>query len=342
MQLLKYPGLATGRLACILASALMALTACNTAPSAPYYQIQGRALGTFYSITYQDSLARNFAPQIDSLLQEIENQFSIYDSTSVISRFNASSWGIVNRPFATLTTRAVQLVDLTHGFFDPTIAPVAAIWGFGEIDFRQADTAAALAALAHCGTSLLRIAGDSVIKTDSLLHLTYNAFAKGYAVDYVGQIFQRSALENFLIEIGGEVLAQGVNARGKPWVVGIEYPERGLSPQARIAERVALSRGAIATSGNYRQYIESEGASWGHTINPHTGLPEKNELLSATVYAPDCATADAVATALMAMGLQKAIALIQRHDSLDALLLYIDRDRTINAWQSGYFDTMAQ
>lgn len=313
---------------------------CDNNSEKYYYRIQNEALGTFYSVTYRDSLERNLTPQVDSLLSAVEKIYSIYDSTSAISRFNQTIDSLHHPALAQLTQTALQLYELSGHYFDPTVAPLAKLWGFGETDFVAADTAAALNALVYCGMHLIEIRNGTLYKRDPRTRMTLNAIAKGYAVDLTAQLLEQLGIKNYLIEIGGELRGKGVSSRGKEWVVGIEYPKPLLPPHTEIVERINLSKGAIATSGNYRQFIESQGKKWGHIINPKTGLPEVNDLLSASVYANDCTTADALATALMAMGSEKAKRLIEQNPNIEGMLIYLDKDSIVNNWKSAGMPTV--
>ena len=313
------------------------LPCCSPQGGSSYLALDGEGLGTYYHIVYCDSSGRNLAPTVDSVLAEVSHTFSIYDSTSTISQFNAAERGVKSPPLASLTVVAKQVWQSTQGAFDPTVAPLARLWGFGERKFNAVDTLEVTATLAHVGFNHVNVLGDSVLKDNPKVELTYNAIAKGYAVDEVIAALLDRGITDALVEIGGEIRAVGVSPRGDAWTIGIERPTRSELPVNDLATKISIQQGAIATSGNYRKFIHLGSHTWGHTINPHTGYPEQTNLLSATVLtSKTCAEADALATAFLVMGADAAKKFILDNQEIEALLLIknINLPDSLERWVS--------
>ena len=314
-------------------------TACQEPVSQPYKIVAGEGIGTYYQITYRDSLERDFKPAVDSLLREMNQLFSIFLKTSVIEDFNHSSRGIANAEFAELTRQAISCARLTSGAFDPTVAPLIRLWGFGPEPTTMPDSATVKALLAEIGYQHLLVEGASVTKDLPSLSLDYNGIAKGYTVDHIAAYLKGHGVTNYLVNIGGEIAAHGLSARGTPWVLGIETPKKGVTFGESVMQCLQLSERSLATSGNYRSFREKGTHSWGHTINPQTGFPEKNLLRSATVLAPTCTMADALATALMVMGLERGKELVETLPEVEAVLIFAnsaeDEAAGFSLWYSG-------
>lgn len=292
------------------------------------------ALGTFYNITYLDVRGRNLREGIDSVLGVVSGKFSIYDSTSLISHFNAEALEVVDRDFARLTALSLRVSRETGGAFDPTVGPVARLWGFGNARGMRGDTAGVRAALLHCGVEHLSVQGDTVRKDGRFVELTYNAIAKGFAVDQVAEYLAAIGVEDFLVEVGGEIRVQGLSPSRRAWRIGIDAPEVNLMPGEKVIDKISVGEGAVATSGNYREFVEVDGRLLGHTIDPRRGYPVQRSLVSATVYAPSCALADALATAFMVMGAKAAQGYLRTHAGIEGVLVTLRPDSTFGIWHS--------
>lgn len=287
-----------------------------------YSRYMGKALGTYYSIVLNAGADTAVQRVIDSTLAAVNTIFSIYDSSTVISRFNRAEAYIVNPEFAALLSESQRISELTGGAYDPTVGALARIWGFGATEFTAVDTAALNAARGYTGYWHLRVNGDTVFKDDPRVELTLNAMAKGYASDRVALALRRHGCPSALVEVGGEIAAYGVSPRGDAWRVGIDAPEKKGLPGEKLVAGFSIDSGGVATSGNYRQYIQAGGEEWGHTINPRSGRPERNNVLSATVIASTCAAADALATAMMVLGHEESVRLVERTPGVECLLIY--------------------
>lgn len=335
------------RLAIILLILGVCVVSCHHATSpaleCEYVRVKGTAIGTFYNITYQDSAGRDLQVQFDSLFSVFNHQFSLFDSTSVLSQFNASEWGIVDKALAHLTSRAQELVTLTHGAFDPTAGNLIAAWGFARNPiFTAPEDTLLYTLLQSTGMEKVSVKGDSVLKSVPSLQLNFNAIAKGLLVDQTAAYLTSLGIDNYLVEIGGEVYAKGINPRGTAWRLGIETPDSGFLPGSNIIESVTLRDSGMATSGNYRQKRTLQGKSWSHIIDPRSGYPASSNLLSATVIAPTTTTADAIATALIVEGLSEAQKRCQEIDSIRVILIYKQEDGSYGIWTSPQKSTTAR
>ena len=328
----------------LLCLPLLILFACETItpPTATaYLDLSGETMGTYYRVKYLDSGQGNLKPAIDSLLLHLNTvEVSTYEPNSLITRFNRATEQVIlsiDGPAATAYPHFVACYDnaatvtaATDGTFDPTIMPLVNYWGFGYDGRRQADAADSTVVdslMRFVGFAKVRrtAAGDTVLLRKALpgVQLDFSANAKGYGVDAVGRLLEARGIDNYLVEIGGEDRARGKNDRGGWWTVGVNTPSETAS--VRDFERVvALRNYSIATSGNYRNFYEKDGQKVSHIINPKTGYPERRNLLSASVFAPDCMTADAYATACMVLGTERALALIESLPGVEALLIYGD------------------
>lgn len=324
----------------LLFGCLLLFFACNNSRQKKdrdngYRTIEGQTMGTYYRITYQDSLDHEIQAEVEKSLDELNAELSTYDSTSLISGFNQSSdiqlsIPLSARHFLANLNKSAEIYRSSEGAFDPTVAPLVNYWGFGYTGSKpitQVDSSKIKALLKLVGMSKLNwtTQGDTVLIRKQLpgIKLDFNAIAPGYAVDELGKVLEAKGIYNYLIDIGGEVLAKGENAQGKDWLLGITTPKEGAE-SSDIQTTVPLHNQALATSGNYRKYYSVKGEKYSHTINPKTGFPERSKLLSATVIAPDAMTADAYATVCMVQGLEKGLALIESLPNLEAYFIYGD------------------
>lgn len=312
--------------AIILFLAAVLISSCTHKIS--YTTIEGQALGTFYQITYSDSQQRNFQSEIDSLLKTFNNSLSAYSKESLLSKVNRNEEVVVDSLFITSFLRSKEIYKITDGAFDITGAPIFSAWKFGPSDGGERhvpDSAIIDSLLYIVGLDKIWLEGNRVVKSDPRITLNMNSIAKGYSSDVVAQYLEHKGVENYLVEIGGEMRLKGKNREGKDWKVGIDKPIDGnFSSGANLQTILHLTDKGLATSGNYRQYFIENGVKYGHTIDPRTGYPVIQSLLSATVVADDCMTADAIATALMVMGIEKSKEFLDKHAEIDAYLIYDD------------------
>jgi FAD:protein FMN transferase len=294
--------------------------------------VSGTTMGPItYNVKYFDEQQRNFKPQIDSLLQVFNQSLNTYIPDSEISQFNKTDSFSFDLPyFLPALKTARDLYQLTDGAFDPSIGPLIDVWGFGPGQQKQHDSLFIDSLRNIVGYDKITFDEKSVTKKDSRMTISFSASAKGYGVDVVAEFLQSKDIENLFVEIGGEVRTVGINkSNGKIWAVGILDPNSDEISQFQYAV-VTLSNRSMATSGNYFNYHIIDGIKYGHTIDPKSGYPITHNLLSASVFAENCETADALATAFMVMGTEKSIEFLKQHPQFDAYLIYSKEDGEMN------------
>ena len=283
--------------------------------------IEGKTMGTTYHITYFDQANRNFKTQVDSILLLVNKSISTYDTTSEISIFNKPG-GVLkfNLPYFLPPLQiSKEIVSASRGAYDPTVMPLVNAWGFGPKKIDKPDTATIERMKAYVGFEKLNFNEDSVWKDDPRVQLDFSGIGQGYGADVVTDFLKLKGVENALVEIGGEGMAIGRNIKtNKTWRLGVVDP---MAP-TEYKGFVALENKSFSTSGNYFNYREINGRRYSHTIDPFTGYPTERAILSASVFADDCAIADAWATAFMCMGHEKAIEILLTKPELGACLFF--------------------
>lgn len=290
--------------------------------------IEGKTMGTTYTISYFDEKGRNFKNSIDSLLQVVNKSINNYDPTSEVSRFNLSSIGFkFDLPYLHDPLKKAEEVYLaSNGAFDPTVMPLVNAWGFGPGKQINPDSARVDSIRAFVGFNKVTITTDSLLKKDPRVQLDFGGIGQGYGADVIAEWLKSKGISNLLVELGGEGMAIGKNLKSnKPWTIGILDPNSTRGDMFYKAY-VSLTNKSFTTSGNYFNYREIDGKKYSHTIDPATGFPAQRAILSASVFAEDCVTADVWGTAFMVMGHEKAIELLKKHPELDALLIYSSAD----------------
>jgi thiamine biosynthesis lipoprotein len=292
-----------------------------------YQYNEGMAFGTIYHITYESG--NDWQPSIDSTLKAFSKELSMFDPQSTLSQFNrhnATPFSLAGHPWVSRVIReSIYYAQLTDGAFDITVAPLVNAWGFGYEKRASVSPVDIDSIRQFVGYRLIRLAGDTLIKEDPRLQLDASAIAKGYACDLIADLLKNKGIVNYLVEIGGEMALGGVNPQRKPWQIGINSPDDdSTSTHLTWIKKLQLTDRCLATSGNYRRFYLKNGRKLAHIIDPHTGYPVQHDLLSATVIAPDGLTADALATAFMVMGGQKALALAESLPDIEAVLICSD------------------
>jgi thiamine biosynthesis lipoprotein len=288
-------------------------------------KIEGSAQGTTYHITYFDKKERNLQPQIEQLLQDFDKSVSTYIPNSIISKINSNQkYVIVDKYFITCFKKAKEVWKNTNGAFDPTVYPLVNAWGFGPGKKQKIEKEKIDSILKYVGFDLIELKGNKIIKKDPRVALDFNAFAQGYSVDVVSEFLNSKGIHAYIVEIGGEVYANGKKTNGDNWSIGIEKPIDNKTELNPLKAVVKLENLAVATSGNYRRFIIEDGVKYAHHIDPKTGYPTKNNLLSASVFSKQCIASDANATGILVMGLEKAKVFLQQHTELQAYLIYSD------------------
>lgn len=288
-----------------------------------WHAAEGPVFGTYYHVKYR--AAADLHMPIRAELARLDSTFSLFNPSSLLSRLNANTTDTTDALMRQVFRLARHVSQSTHGAFDITVAPLVKAWGFGPDGVGESPGESTLDSLrAFVGIDRVSVNGIFLRKSDPRVQLDFSAVAKGFAVDRIAAVLRAAGVEDFMVEIGGEVVAQGANPEGNPWTVGIVKPTTEDATAGLVEQVVTLGTGAMATSGNYLNYHKEGHRRIGHTIDPRTGRPVEHTLLSATVFAPTCAAADAYATAFMVLGLDSARTLVQNSDSLGAFLIYED------------------
>lgn len=288
---------------------------------APFQTDQGIVFGTMYKITYQSD--ENLKNEIEAELEKVNQSLSPFSKESVITHINQNTDLTADSLFTYVFQLAKQISEETHGAFDITVAPLVNAWGFGFKNATQIDSLTIDSIRQFVGIDKVRMENGKVIKDDPRLMLDCSAIAKGFGVDCVARLFDRKGIKNYMIDIGGELVMKGENAQINTWRIGINKPiDDSLAVNQELQTILEISNAGMATSGNYRNFYYKDGKKYAHTIDPRTGYPVQHNILSSTVVAKDCATADAYATSFMVLGLDSAKAVCNAHPELDAYFIY--------------------
>ncbi len=309
----------------IYSAFILLLFGCGeSTPTKQKIVVDGFAQGTTYSVIYISENGVNYQRAIDSTLIEVDNSLSTYQKKSLISKFNQSdSIGDIDQLFSDVFKISEDVYHSTNGDFDPTVAPIVNAWGFGFENLNSTDSSVIDSLIQFVDFTQIQVTDKSVLKNRKGIMLDFNAVAQGYTVDVIGALLEDRGIQNYLVEVGGELKAKGVNQNDTLWRIGIDRPLPNLE-EREIEAIVNLDNKSLATSGNYRKFYEKDGMKFSHTINPKTGYPVEHNLLSVTVVTDQCGYADAYATAFMVMGLQGAKDFLSKHKELEALLIYSD------------------
>ncbi|MBQ9668809.1 MAG: FAD:protein FMN transferase [Prevotella sp.] len=283
---------------------------------APYQKCSGMIFGTAYNITYQSR--QELQDEIEATLKQVDAEFSMFNDESTVSRINRGEQPPRSQMFEEVYELAQTVSRETDGAFDITVAPLVNAWGFG-FKHEQMPTAEQV---------------DSLLQIRS--QLDFSAIAKGYGVDVVARLLKAKDVSNYMVEIGGEVITRGMNPGSEPWHIGVTKPtDDSLAVDGGELQTIlTLTDRALATSGNYRNFYYKDGRKYAHTIDPRTGYPVQHNILSATVLADECATADAYATSFMVLGLDGARRVLERHPELQAYLIYTDKEGQLSVWSN--------
>ena len=317
-------------------SSLILLSACNLPHELLYNRVSGFALGTSYHITYGALDSVDFSNDIDSILKDFELSLSTYQPASLISMINRNETDSVDMKFKKNFEIAKEVYEASDGAFDITVLPLVNAWGFGPGTKQDIDSMLIDSLLQFVGMDKIRIEDNRVIKDNPGVTLDLNAIAKGYSVDVVADFLEKRKVNNYMIEIGGELRTKGLNPNHEVWKIGLDKPFFGnMMPGQNLQAVILLDEKSLATSGNYRRFYEEDGVKYTHSIDPKTGYPARSSLLSATIISDECIVADAYATACMVMGLEKAKALLANHPELEAYLIFGDEEGEFQIYLTG-------
>jgi len=312
------------------------------APVMKLVACEGKAQGTYYIVKYLSADTTSLQPRIDSIFRVIDQSLSLYKPGSVINRFNETGEVQMDEHMQVVVKKALFTHKATKGLFDITVKPLVYLWGFGvhKPSFKGVPPPDSIkATMAYIGSRYLRVKGDHLYAVRKGVQIDCNGIAQGYTVDVLGRFLASQGIKNYLVDVGGELCASGHNHQHKVWSVGIERPSPGDTAYEPVQGLVRLPDKGIATSGNYRRFFDQGRTRFAHTIHPLTGVALHNNIISVTVIAKDCFTADAFDNPLILMGVEKGLAYIAQHPAygLEAIYIYKDKDGTIKeAFSKGF------
>lgn len=305
------------------------------------YKIEGFAQGTSYQISYYAADALISSKAINTLFAELDSSLSIYKPYSLISQFNNSEKGIeMDNHLRQVVERSLKIWDESEGIFDISILPIVETWGFGVNKHSYIPTDEAISnALACSGSDKIHIEGNRLIKDIPCMKIDVNGIAQGYSVDVIAEYIESQGVQNYLIEIGGEIRVKGVKQPGaQPMQIGIEQPSENSLEGSVIQKVISMTGGAITTSGNYRKFIQNGSKKLSHLMDPKTGRPIDNEMISVTVRTKDAMSADGYDNVLIGMGIERAFAFLKKHKDLEAYFIYQKEDGSVaDTASAGFF-----
>jgi FAD:protein FMN transferase len=302
-----------------------------------YDNFAGFAQGTTYSIVFENDGKFNgqeLKADVEKILHDFDMSLSLYIDSSILSKVNRNEDVIPDSYFLNAFNKSAEITRITNGAFDITVGPLVKAWGFGPDAHKTFTESKRDSLLKFVGMDKVKIENGRVKKSNPGVDLDFNAIAQGYSVDIVCGYFNNKGIKSFLVEIGGEVRVKG-DKHGVLWRVGIDRPaDDNMLPGNDLQAIISLKNRSLATSGNYRKFYIENGIKYSHTIDPRTGYPARNQLLSATIVADECATADGIATACMVMGKDKTIEFLGFHPEFDAFLVFSDDTGNYKTWIS--------
>lgn len=303
---------------------ILVLTACTNQKQ--YFEESGSVFHTIYHVKYEAS--ELLTDKIDAEFQKFNLSLNPFNPNSIISKVNQNEPVEADDWFIEVFNKAKEVSDHSEGVFDITCAPLVNLWGFGFSKMDSITPEMIDSIKQFVGYRKVKLDGRKVVKEDPRILLNCSAIAKGYASDIIARLLEREGVKNYMVEIGGEVTMKGVNQNGNCWRIGINKPEDDSTGIRNDIEEVVqlCKKGGVATSGNYRNYYVKDGKKYAHTIDPRTGYPSEQNILSATIVADDCITADAYATAFMAMGLEKARQAAKNIPDIEYYVIYSDEN----------------
>ena len=302
------------------------LISCTKQPQKINYS--GVTQGSYFSIIYYDDENRHFESEIDSIFREVDNAVSLWNENSIIRKVNRNEDVVVNQIFKDNFEWARKASEFSDGAFDATIGPLVSAWGFHykkelEMTPEMVDSIRQLV-----DYHKVEIIDNKVVKANANMTLDFNAVAQGYTTDLIGNFLETKGIYNYLVDVGGEIFARGTKPNGEQWTIGIEKPAENFDSERSVQIKINLKDKGIVTSGNYRKYIEKDGVRYSHSIDPKTGYPVQQNLLSATVIAENASWADCLATICMLVGKEKASKLLE-NQGVEACFIFVDEDGTL-------------
>ena len=317
---------------------MVVLASCNHPPQKTV--LQGLAQGSYYAITYYDEQGRNFQHEIDSIFHAVDMSVNLWVDSSVISKVNRNEEVTLDSIFIDNFRIAQEAARLSDGYFDPTISPIVAAWGFS---YKNGDsiTPQLIDSLKQLvDYRKIRIEDGKVVKENPAMQLDFNAIAQGYTSDLIAQFLESRGIKNYLVDTGGEIMARDGKPNGQPWIVGIEKPAENRDSDRIVQTRITLCDKGLVTSGSTRKYVERNGKRYSHCINPKTGYPVEHQLLSATVLADNSVWADALASICMVMGIEQSLPLIESMDGVEAYYIFVNEEGALETFATEGFSQL--
>lgn len=306
------------------------------------FTIRGQAQGTTYQVSYYADEPVIERRSIDSIVAVIDSSMSLYKPYSRINLFNdgTAKAFVLDPHFRAVMAKSFEIYHQSEGVFDVTVAPLVQLWGFGPTPQANLPTPDDVRhALSCVGMDKIRLCGDTLVKEELCVRIDLNGIAQGYTVDVIADFMERRGIRHYVVELGGELRVQGPKPDGSPLRIGIERPakhgEGGL-----MQEVLAINSGSVTTAGSYRRFIENDGTTLSHHIDPETGYPFQSDIISATIYAPDAMTADGYDNVIMAMKPDEAIAFVDNLPGVEVFIIYVAEDGTMAEQMSAGFDQL--
>ncbi len=319
----------------LLFGSIIMLTACNDQPKK--IVLEGEAQGSYFAVTYYDELNRNLKHEIDSIFHAVDVSVNLWVDSSVISKVNRNEDVTLDSIFIGNFLIAQEAARLSGGYFDPTVSPIVAAWGFS---FKNGDSITPQlidSLLQLVDYHKIRIEDNKVIKENPKIMLDFNAIAQGYTSDLIASFLDGKGIKNYLVDTGGEIMARGNKPDGQPWIVGIEKPAENRDSERIVQARVALHDKGLVTSGSSRKYVERNGKRYSHCINPKTGYPVDHQVLSVTVMAENSVWADALASIGMIMGMEQSLQLFESMEDVEAYYIFVNEQNELETFATEGF-----
>ena len=318
----------------LIISALL-LISCKEQPKKTNYS--GITQGSYFSITYYDESGRTFESEFDSIFVAVGNSVSLWDENSIIRKVNRNEDVVVDKVFRDNFEWAKKASEFSDGAFDATIGPLVAAWGFHYKKEMEMTPAMVDSIRQLVDFKKIEIIDNKIVKAKPNMTLDFNAVAQGYTADLIGTFLEEKGVTNYLVDVGGEIMARGGKPNGENWIIGIEKPSENYDSERNVQLKITLKDKGIVTSGNYRKYIEKDGVRYSHSIDPKTGYPVPQNLLSATVIADNAAWADCLASICMIVGKDKALQMLEDNADIEGYLIFVDEDGTIKTTSTSGF-----
>lgn len=318
----------------LIISALL-LISCKEQPKKTNYS--GITQGSYFSITYYDESGRTFESEFDSIFDAVENSVSLWDENSIIRKVNRNEDVVVDKVFRDNFEWAKKASEFSDGAFDATIGPLVAAWGFHYKKEMEMTPAMVDSIRQLVDFKKIEIIDNKIVKAKPNMTLDFNAVAQGYTADLISTFLEEKGVTNYLVDVGGEIMARGGKPNGENWIIGIEKPSENYDSERNVQLKITLKDKGIVTSGNYRKYIEKDGVRYSHSIDPKTGYPVPQNLLSATVIADNAAWADCLASICMIVGKDKALQMLEDSADIEGYLIFVDEDGTIKTTSTSGF-----